>query len=192
MRYGLSRVASLAAALVLGYAASCIAFCLASLLVVVEVSIRASALLPSLTAQKSTNCNLDTVVASNSRRKENCSTTARLAVLTDDMSPAPAAGTYRGEGGRRGGRFVSSRIELMRRLTFSSFRTTKCLRCCFSLGFWQKSLFCVDRTPTHDTHLRSTVCSQKRVCGGNLRTTTPSPFLWPGNDVTKHSTCSAV
>ena len=34
----------------------------------------------------------------------------------------------------RGGRFVTSGVELLRRLTFSSFRTTKCLRCCFLLG----------------------------------------------------------
>ena len=33
----------------------------------------------------------------------------------------------------QGRRFVTSWVEWMRRLTFSSLRTTKCLRCCFSL-----------------------------------------------------------
>ena len=37
-----------------------------------------------------------------------------------------------------GGRFGTSGVELIRRATFSSFRTTKLfLRCCYSLEFWR-------------------------------------------------------
>ena len=49
-----------------------------------------------LTVQKSTSYNFDTAVAPSSRRKARFSSTigTESAVLTVDVSPAPAAGTY--------------------------------------------------------------------------------------------------
>ena len=50
----------------------------------------------SLRVQRSTSCNLQGVVAPNSRRKvrQSCTVGSRKAEQTVDMSPAPAAGTY--------------------------------------------------------------------------------------------------
>ena len=54
-----------------------------------------------LAVQKSTRYNLDTIVAPNSRRKvrQSCTVGNRSAERTVDMSPAPAAGTYRRSAG---------------------------------------------------------------------------------------------